>query len=328
MQAPAGDMIWLEVSVRADLEAAEAISELFHRYGQGGVVIEQLPPDLDPCAARLQAIPQVTVKAYLDAADVSSRKKLEEALWHLGQLYPLAPPVFKTLSDKDWATAWRQDYHTQHIGQHIVIVPSWETYSSAADDVALVIDPGMAFGTGLHPSTRLCLRTLEQLPLAGQSLLDLGTGSGILALYAAKVGARPIVALDTDLVAVQTAQENARLNSVAARVQIAHGSLTVEGYELVSGQCTDLFPGPFGVIVVNILAEVIAQLTPALAAHLQPEGCIIASGILAEQDKIVEAAWTKAGLIVAEKQQEGDWIALIGLHSGSSMKGLYARATG
>ena len=195
----------LEVSVCSDLEAAEAISELFNRYGTGGAVVEQYPPDLQgnsPCPHGHD----VLVKAYLDADDAERRRLVEEALWHLSQIYPFSEPVFKVLEEQDWATAWRQDYTIQHIGQHIVIVPSWLEYAQQASDVVLVIDPGMAFGTGLHPSTRLCLQALEQIPLRRKALLDVGTGSGILAIFSALAGAEPIVALEIDPIAVKVAQ--------------------------------------------------------------------------------------------------------------------------
>ncbi len=302
------NMALLEVSVRADLEAAEAISELLSRYGQGGTVIERplLPPELE--AKPDQQV--VTVKAYLDPSDASTRQKLEEALWHLAQIYPFEAPTFKKLAEEDWATAWRQDYHIQHIGHRIVIVPSWLEYAPQSGEVILMIDPGLAFGTGLHPSTRLCLVALEEIPLAGKPLLDLGTGTGILAIYAAKAGAKPIVALDIDAVSVKVAQENAHRNGVVNQVNFGHGSLGVHGYELIEGAIP--FPGPFAIIVVNILAETVAALTPAIVAHLSDDGQAIASGIIVEHEGLATAAWAKAGLHLVQRHQEGDWVALIG----------------
>jgi ribosomal protein L11 methyltransferase len=304
------DLTWLEVSVGADSEAAEAISELLSRYGQGGTVIEQplLPPDASLEARQKQI---VTVKAYIDPADDAVRQKIEEALWHLGRIYPFEAPVFKELLEQDWATAWRKDYQIQRIGEHIVVVPSWLEYTLQPDDVVLLIDPGLAFGTGLHPSTRLCLGALEQTELAQKSVLDLGTGSGILAMYAAKRGAGPVVGIDNDAVSVKVATENCHRNGVAEQVTIGYGSLGMAGYEWVERDA-DLFPGPFQVIVVNILAEVIAELSPAIAVHLREDGVVVAAGIIQEREGLVQSAWEKCGLRVLKRTQEGDWVGLIG----------------
>lgn len=300
---------WLEVSVRADLEAAEAISELFNGYGQGGAVIEQWPLTTDEGMAQSGGF--VLVKAYLDADDLPKKDKLEQALWHMRQIYPFDEPAFKVLEDADWANAWRQDYTVQHIGSHVVIAPSWLEYQAQAEDVVITIDPGMAFGTGLHPSTRLCLVGLENTPLQGQSLLDVGTGSGVLAIYGAKQGAYPIVAVDTDEVAVKVARENAERNGVADRMQLATGSVIAGGYELAEDGAA-LWAGPFDVIAINILAEIIARLSPAVVSHLQPGGHVIAAGIIQDRESIVREAWAEAGLRVVQRLQDGDWVSLIG----------------
>ena len=303
-------MKWLEVSVYADAEAAEAISELFGRYGAGGSVIEQYPPDTQD--EHCHGEQNIIVKAYLDAADGAVRRKVEEGLWHLSQIHPFGAPQFNVLEEDDWATAWRKDYGIQRIGQHIVVVPSWLEYAARAGETVFSIDPGMAFGTGLHPSTRLCLTALEKIPLAGRSLLDIGTGSGILAIYAAKAQAGPIVALEIDPVAVKVAEENLGINDVVNYVALRCGSLAVDGYELVEGDVGDLYPGPFHIIAINILAEVIAQLSPALAAHLTDDGQIIAAGIIQEREILVTTAWAEAGIEISHRYQDGDWVSLIG----------------
>lgn len=303
-------MNWLEVAVSADAEAAEAISELFHRYGTGGAVIEQYPGDArDP---GVPGEPGIVVKTYLDVADSVSRRKVEEGLWHLSQIYPFGEPEFRVLEEEDWATAWRKDYTVQHIGQRIVVVPSWLEYAEKPGEQVLSIDPGMAFGTGLHPSTRLCLTALESTSPAGKSLLDVGTGSGILAIYAAKSGAGPIVALEIDPVAVKVAEENLRINAIKDRVALACGSLAASGYDLAQGGVGDLYPGPFDLIAINILAEVIAELTPALVAHLAGGGRVVAAGIIQEREALVKGAWSEAGLEVVQRCQDGDWVSLIG----------------
>jgi ribosomal protein L11 methyltransferase len=217
----------------------------------------------------------------------------------------------KLLEEKDWATAWQADYRVQRIGQHIVVVPSWLEYQPDPHDRVLHIDPGMAFGTGLHPSTRLCLIALERTHLAGRSLLDVGTGSGILSILGAQLGASPIVALDTDPIAVKTAGKNLSLNSIQG-VTLGVGSIAASGWDLSQGEAANYPSGPFDVIVINILAEVIAMLTPALSEFLAADGRVIAAGIIAEREQIVLDAWRDAGFEIVGRNQEGDWVSLIG----------------
>jgi ribosomal protein L11 methyltransferase len=301
---------WLEVSVQANLEVAEAISEVLNRYVSGGTVIEQMPEEA-PGEPSPPLSPSVCIKAYLDADDTALRQRIEEALWHLSQLYPFGLPRFKELADQDWQTAWRQDYQVQQIGQGIAVVPSWLDYSAESDQVVLTIDPGMAFGTGLHPSTRLCLIGLERLKLAERSLLDVGAGSGILSIYAAKRDAAPVVALEKDPIAAQVAAENMRANGVASQVEVVCGTLTEAGFALEDAQASP-FAGPFEVIVINILAEVIAELTPALVAHLTRSGRVLASGIIQDRESVVQSAWADHDLDVVTRRQEGDWVLLVG----------------
>ncbi len=289
---------WLEISVQADGEAAEAVAEVFHRLGEGGAVIETLiHQDDSPYAGE----PVVSVKTYLPANNESARRQIEEALWHLSQLYPIPAPQIRELAEEDWAEAWKKGYSVQHVGQRLVIVPSWELYTPEDHEVVIQLDPGMAFGTGLHPSTRLCLQALEAWVRAGDRVLDVGTGSGILAIAAAKLGATSIVGVDLDPVAVEVARENVRLNAVADRVEIEEG--TVETLNLRSRSVDR--------IIVNILADVIIALTPVLATCLRPAGTLIASGIIQEYAGTVVEAFESAGLRMVERRQEKDWVALI-----------------
>ncbi len=197
-------MQWIEVSVQADGEAAEALVEVFDRLGEGGAVVETLlHSDESPHAGE----PVVNVKTYLPANGTSPQRQrqIEEALWHLSQLYPVPPPQFRELAEEDWADAWKKGYSVQHIGQRIVVVPSWEPHVARDDEIVLQLDPGMAFGTGLHPTTRMCLQALEAWVQAGDHVLDVGTGSGILAIAAARLGAERVTGIDLDPVAAQVA---------------------------------------------------------------------------------------------------------------------------
>lgn len=297
-------MRWLEISVRADGEAAEAVAEAFDRLGEGGAVIETLVhPDDSPYAGA----PVVNVKTYLPVDDQSDRRRrqIEEALWHLSQLYPIPAPEFRELSEEDWANAWKKGYSVQHIGQRLVIVPSWEPYTPRDEELVIRLDPGMAFGTGLHPTTRLCLKALETWVQAGDWVLDVGTGSGILAIAAARLGAAHVIGIDLDPVAVRVARENVQLNGVVERVEIKEGAL----------ETSDLVPHSLDRIVVNIVADVIISLAPALATRLGLDGTLIASGIIEAYADAVVASFESVNLQVVERRQEKDWVALIATHN-------------
>ncbi|NJO06553.1 MAG: 50S ribosomal protein L11 methyltransferase, partial [Chloroflexaceae bacterium] len=228
-------MTWLEVSVAVDQEAAESVAEVLAHYGyNGGVTIEALPgsdarPDDPGIPYPLESDPTypVTLRTYLplDERTEEQRQQIEQALWYLGRLRPIGTVQVRELAEEDWANNWKQFYSVQSIGQHTIIVPSWLDYTAQPDDVVLHLDPGMAFGTGLHPTTRLCLVLLEQYARPSARVLDLGTGSGILAIAAAKQGAAPVLALDNDTVAVRAAWENVERNRVQDVVTVAAGSL-------------------------------------------------------------------------------------------------------
>jgi ribosomal protein L11 methyltransferase len=320
-------MDWLEISVETDNEAAEAVSELFKRYARGGVAIET---PVDCFEYELLAAPppsRVIVKAYLplDSAAEESRQHIEEGLWHLGRLYPLAEPVVRPMAEEEWAEAWKRQYHRLRVGQRIVIVPAWEKYEPAAGEAIIRLEPGMAFGTGLHPTTRLCLQALETHLAAlqrgsgpGLSVLDVGTGSGILAIAAAKLGASSVLALDADPVAVDVAQENVAMNEVATTVTVHHGSLPGGGpkeyvpWHFVADNALELLDtGHFDVVLVNILAPVIIGMTSALANRLAPGGRLIAAGLIDSQEEDVVDALGLENLHIVERLQEKDWVALV-----------------
>ena len=281
-------MNWLEISLRVDEESAEAISALFNQYGEGGAVVEAWPDE-----------PLVTVKTFTPAQD-ERLKPLYEALWHLGQIRPLPEPQVRELKEEEWAEAWKAHYEPQHIGRRLVVCPSWQTYTSD-DEVVITLDPGMAFGTGFHPTTRMCLEALEEHLSYGAKVLDVGTGSGILAIAAAKLGAGAVLALDTDALAVRIAKENVLANGVRKTVEVKEGSL-----EMAKGALFDL-------IVVNILARTIADLIEkGLLDHLKPEGLLIAAGIMASEEDETRKTLRERGLKELSPLQKGDWVTLIG----------------
>ncbi len=320
-------MNWLELSVEVDDEAVEAVSEVLARYGyNGGVVVEPAwtPGDEGP-EFRYDTTRPSVLRTYvpLDEQAEDTRQRVEQALWHLGQMRPIGPLQTRTLAEEDWANAWKQHYAVLRIGERIVIVPSWLEHHPAPDDVVLHLDPGMAFGTGLHPTTQLCLRLLERHAHPGQQALDLGTGSGILAIAAARLGVDAVLALDNDPVAVAVAAENIARNGVSERVTVAEGSLGAGARmgHWLSGDfgppeasapgmaATD--PGPFDLIVANLIARVLVILAADLAAALAPGGTLISSGILDAREAEVEAAFAATGLRLVERHAEGEWVALV-----------------
>lgn len=285
-------MNWLEISLRVDQESAEAISELFNQYGEGGAVVEVSPDD-----------PLVTVKTFVPSQD-ERLKPLYEALWHLGQIRPLPEPQVRELREEEWAEAWKAHYEPQHIGRRLVVCPSWQTYLPSDGEVVITLDPGMAFGTGLHPTTRMCLEALEEHLSCGAEVLDVGTGSGILAIAAAKLGASAVLALDTDPSAVKIAKENVQANGVREAVKVKEGSL-----EMAKGFLFDL-------IVVNILARTIAELIEkGLLDLLKAEGLLIAAGIMASEEE-ARNTFRERGLKELSPLQKGDWVTLIGRREG------------
>lgn len=314
-------MKWLEICVETDSETAEAVSEVFNRYAPGGAVVE-VPVDCfeyELSAARPAA--RVLVKAYLpqhggDADRV--RQRLEEGLWHLSQIVPIAPATTRELAEEDWANSWKQQYRPLRVGHSILIVPAWETHQPAPEEVTIRLEPGMAFGTGLHPTTRQCLHALETHLPPGSTVLDVGTGSGILAIAAAKLGAGSVLALDSDPVAVSVAQENVMSNGVADRVTVRLGSLPggvaeewLPRRELDGAPLPLLDEGRYDVVVVNILAPVIVGMVPALVARTVSHGCVIAAGFIDSQEGDVTDTFRAHGMRVTHRAQEADWVSLV-----------------
>ncbi len=306
-------MYWLEISVRTDGEGAEAVAEMLRPFAyQESVVLEQLGDEAtaDPDALE----PVVTVKIYVAEDDDTPalRRRIEENLYHMARLYPIPEPVFRELADEDWANAWKDHYRPFRLGRRLKIWPTWlprETDEDAhPDDIVLVLDPGMAFGTGLHPTTQGCLRALEEIVRPGMRVLDAGTGSGILAIAAAKLGAAEIAAFDTDALAVKATLDNAAQNDVASLIHAWRGEL-----DSVDDEVGD---GKWDVVVANILAPVIIQLLDedGLLDYVAPDGRLILSGIILEQGDAVGVAIKKAGGQVERTIIAGDWVTIIAGH--------------
>ncbi len=298
-----------EISVVTDGEAAEAVAEVLRPFAyQDSVVLEQKGDQhsLDPMALE----PAVTVKIYVPEEEDTPqlRHRLEEILYHMSRLYPLPAPAFRTIEEQDWANAWKEHYHPFQVGKRIWIRPSWYGEKPLATgetagfgDITLVLDPGMAFGTGLHPTTQTCLIALENSIRPGDKVLDVGTGSGILAIAAVKLGAAFVTAIDTDDMAVKASLDNAQFNAVGQQLSIWQGDLSTVGED------------QWDVVVVNILAPVIINLlrSERLLDYVLPKGWLILSGIIDEQQPDVEAAVSAAGGRVTGRLFRRDWVTLI-----------------
>lgn len=313
---------WIEISVQADGEAAEAVSELFNRLnsrpdGQGGAVTEV--EGFDPIGEDHH--PVVTVKTYLPADDpdaAARRRQIEEGLWFLGRIHPLGEPHVRDLAETDWANAWKASYHPLRIGEHFLVIPSWErqTVQPGPTDVPIYLDPGMAFGTGLHPSTQLCLRLMEDVVKPGQRVLDAGCGSGILSIAAARLGARAVDAFDIDPIAVRATAENAALNDDPDHLPLAiHVIASAGPDDAPFWRLPDGARRAWDVILINILPHIIEMLLQAgIHTFLAPGGRLILAGIIEAREGDVRAALAEHGLRVTERLAEGDWVSLIAKH--------------
>ncbi len=325
-------MDWIEISVQADGEAAEAVSELFNRLnsrpdGQGGAVIEV--GGFDPVGEDHH--PFVVVKTYLPVGEpeaLDRQREIEEGLWHLSRLYPLGDIAVQSLAEEDWANAWKASYHPLRVGRRFWIVPAWERDSirPTGEELLIVLDPGMAFGTGLHPSTQLCLCLMEDVVRPGHRVLDAGCGSGILSIAAARLGAASVDAFDIDPIAVRATQENAALNDLPVPVNAfvsAGPDVRWARPHAADGDSLADAPRPFfaafgpdarpvwDVILVNILPHVIISLLDAgLHTYLAPGGAMILAGIIEEREPDVRAALARHGLIATARLTQGDWIGL------------------
>ena len=297
-------MDWIEVSLSVDGEAAEAVAELLQRYGHQGVAVEQedIPPE-EWDDGEAQPARRLTVRAYLPADEraENARLEFETGLGYLNMMYPMPQPTYRVVKDEDWAEAWKAHYHPVHIGRGLLIRPLWAEADLEPGDVEIALDPGMAFGTGTHPTTQLCLEALEDRMQHGLRVLDLGSGSGILAIAAAKLGAASVLALDIDPVAVTIGQENVAQNHVTDKIIVQQGSLE----SLVTSARR------FDLIVVNILAKIIiAMCEQHLGDVVRPGGTALFSGIIEDQADDVEVALRKTGLEPTARRQQGDWVLI------------------
>ena len=303
-----GPGAWLELAVVADIEAVEAVSEILGRVAPGGTSVEPAFELVDEgLGARIDPTRPSVVRAYVPVRDpaavVRAVAEATEALGHLQAfgLRPIGELTTRLVHEADWAEAWKAHFPVLRVGRRIVIKPTWRRHRASADDVVLALDPGMAFGTGLHPTTRLCLAALDELAERGTvdraRVLDVGCGSGILAIAAAKLGAASVLGVDTDPIAIEATIANSGRNRLSGRIAARHGSLP-------SGEA------PFDVVLANLIASVLIALARELRDELRVGGTLLASGIFVDREDEVRDAFGGAGLEVTGRSVEGEWVAL------------------
>lgn len=305
-------MQWIEVNVAVTHEAVEAVADMLTSIGSKGVAIEdpQLINDLRNSGTwELCDIPEqentevVTVSAYY-ADDEKLEKRLAEIDEQLALIeerigkYRFGNTRFRKVSEQDWANEWKQYFHVTHVGKSLVIKPSWEKYAPKEGEHVIEIDPGMAFGTGTHHTTNMMMERLEKVITPDSTVFDVGTGSGILAIAAAMLGAKSVKAVDIDAVAVRVAKENVADNGLSDQIEVREGDL-LHGTE-----------GKADVIIANIIADIVIMLLQDIPQKLNDDGVLLASGIIEERMPDVEAAAQAQGLHVDAVDHRGGWVVM------------------
>lgn len=315
-------MNYHQITVHTVTEAVEAISYAFTELGAGGVEIfdpkDILNQEKDPTSwdyidedlLKDLKRDEVLMRCYFSTEVIPTPTALEDlvlklknALDEMSQYLPLGSAEIDTklMAEEEWADAWKKYYKPFHLGHHIFVVPSWVEAESGEEDIRIELDPGMAFGTGTHETTSMCMELLEEQVQNGYTVMDIGCGSGILGIVAAKVGASHVICSDLDPNAVLVAKENVLKNQVDEKVQVYAGDLTeVPAMKDVKAD----------LIVANIIADVIIILAPSAKQFLKKGGCFITSGIIRERRFDVEKALKEAGYQIEEVKEQGSWVAI------------------
>ncbi|MBW5444913.1 50S ribosomal protein L11 methyltransferase [Cohnella sp. CFH 77786] len=322
-------MLWHEITVLATEPSQEMVSHYLYEFGAAGVSVEE---SWTPDKPRDTSLGQwydkplndirpgyAEIKGYYaegtDIEQVVSRLKaaleeLPEFGYDAGE-YAVSVAQVK---DEDWADAWKKYFKPLKVSERLTIKPTWEAYEPGEDEVVIELDPGMAFGTGTHPTTALCLRTLEGAVRGGETLIDVGTGSGILAIGAVKLGASRVLALDLDPVAVSSATENIKLNALQDVIEVRLSDLLGilnEGDKPGGEAVTATVKPPVDIVVANILAEIILLFISDVMKVLKPGGIYIASGIYKNKEADVEAGLLAAGFEIIDRVRQEDWVAFV-----------------
>lgn len=299
------DRTWYELAIDVHAEAVEPVAELLARYGfnEGVAIDEPYVQDGDGDNLEIAVDKPFTIRTYIADSDFDPAvmDEIRSALWHLGQMRPISDLRVSTLAEEDWANAWKEHFTVHHIGNRVVVRPPWLDYDAQGDEVVVELDPGMAFGTGLHPSTRLTMLGVEETVSPGASVLDVGTGSGILAIAALKLGASHVDAVDVETVAVRATRENAERNGVADRIDVRLGSVGAG----------EPFQDRYDVVLANIIARILIELVDGIVDATKPGGSIVLAGIIQQREADVIAAFETRGARVVNRRQHEDWVSLV-----------------
>lgn len=286
-------MSWHELSISVPFEYVEPVSYLFERYGYG-LSVETRPGE------------HAVLRSYLPSLSRQRLAHIEVGIKLAASVADLGELNIRLLDDGvDWRNSWKQHFTLLRVGRNLVIKPSWIDYAAQDGEVVVDLDPGLAFGTGYHPTTYSCLEALEDLVRPGCAVLDVGTGSGILAIAAARLGAARITAVDIDGHAVRAARKNFRRTGILAQVNTDSGS--------IPGAATR--GRTYDIAVANISARGISLVAPAIPELLAADGVFIASGIIVEQHDTAAAAIAGAGLAIGEIRQKEDWLTILCRHA-------------
>ncbi len=290
--------LWVELSLLCSKILEDALCDFLISELERGVIVEEAPDNEE----------MLVVKAYLSREDLESGVlgSIENYLEELNLLHPDATVRIQgeKVVEEDWHDKWKEYFKPLRVGKRLVVKPTWEEYVPDVDDIVIEIDPGRAFGVGSHPSTRLMLKRLEELAeereLSGGQVLDVGTGSGILAIAAARLGAASVLAIDTDPDAVETARNNVHLNNVHSKVSVSNTPV----WEV---------EGPFEIVLANIDRDTLLLLCKDLARQVKKEGRLVLSGILMEQADSLKEAFERQGLhfeLSEADSKDGQWVLL------------------
>jgi len=296
---------WLEVKIQSDSELAEALAEVLGRFISGGIIIESVT-EYNPHSHENEPTDQVRVFGYIPVDEnlEATRQKIEEAIWHLSQIVPIPTPEYSKIKDQNWMNAWKENFSPIRVGEKMLIMPAWQEPKQREPRHIIRINPALAFGTGTHPTTQLCMSLLEKYLQPGIDVIDMGCGSGILSIAALKLGAKHVLAVDVDNKAIKSTLENARLNNISSStLEVGQGSVK----EIIAGKFS-LEKSPL--VLVNILASIILKLFDVgLEKIVQKDGILLLSGILEHQEEDILNAAERAGFSLLEKLTEGDWVS-------------------
>ena len=295
-------MKWLELSLRAPSEYVEPLSVIFQRYGYGGVAVEQeggFNPDEDDQEPEFTT---AIIRSYLpvDGTTADRREHIRIAVDLISRLCDLSPLEERVLDEGEWMEMWKSHFSVLQVGR-IVVRPTWMEYDAKDGDIVIDMDPGMAFGTGHHPTTHMCLLELEKLVVPGAKVLDVGTGSGILSIAAARLGAEQILALDVDPIAIKAARANVRYNGLRSTIKVSRRALATHKSTR----------GAFDLVVANIYTKIILEMASDLVAQVAPQGTMVLSGIMAERAPEVESRLSEEGCTILRTGREGDWAVIV-----------------